>query len=102
MWFSKNDGGPVVVRSGSSNSRATLVLDRHSSAVVRFASFTDQNPGQPTRSWLRFVHTREYYGVAAQTIAGLASLASVFLVYTGFSLGLRRFLAWKQRQAQSA
>ena len=56
----------------------------------------------PVLSWLWFVHTGEYYGVAWQTIDGLASLAGVFLVYTGFSLGLRLFLAWKQRQTQSA
>ena len=87
---------------GQPQSRATLVMDHHSSAVVRFDTFADQSPGQRTRSWLRFVHTEEYYGVIGQTIAGLASLAGVFLVYTGLSLGLRRFLAWKQRRAQSA
>ena len=98
--------GPVVSSAidrsfGQPQSRAPLVMDRHSSAVVRFDTFADQNPGQRTRSWLRFVHTGEYYGVIGQATAGLASLAGVFLVYTGFSLGLRRSLAWKQRRAQS-
>ncbi len=42
---------------------------------------------------MRFAHTGEEYGVVGQTIAGLASLAACFLVYTGFALAWRR-LVW--------
>jgi uncharacterized iron-regulated membrane protein len=48
--------------------------------------------------WMRFVHTGEYYGVLGQTIAGIASAAGILLVYTGFALALRRFVAWRKRQ----
>lgn len=85
---------------GQPQSRSTLVLDRHSGRVLRFDTFADQNAGQRARSWLRFVHTGEYYGVVGQTIAGIASLAGVFLVYTGFSLSLRRFGAWRRRKRE--
>jgi uncharacterized iron-regulated membrane protein len=51
-----------------------------------------QSPGQKARSWFRFVHTGEQYGVIGQTIAGLASLAACFLVYTGLALAYRRLL----------
>jgi uncharacterized iron-regulated membrane protein len=48
--------------------------------------------GQQARTWFRFVHTGEQYGVIGQTIAGLASLAACFLVYTGLALAYRRLL----------
>ncbi|MET0280638.1 MAG: PepSY-associated TM helix domain-containing protein [Steroidobacteraceae bacterium] len=51
-----------------------------------------QTPGQKARGWFRRVHTGEQYGVVGQTIAGLASLAACFLVYTGLALAYRRLL----------
>ena len=86
---------------GQPQSRTTLILNRPSGHVVSRSVFTDQTTGQRARSWLRFVHTGEYYGFVGQTIAGLASLAGVFLVYTGFSLALRRFAAWMRRRRRS-
>jgi len=47
-------------------------------------------PGQRTRRWLRFIHTGEAYGLAGQTVAGLASLAACLLVATGLALAWRR------------
>ena len=55
-------------------------------------------PGQRLRFWFRFVHTGEYYGFAGQTIAGIASAGGVMLVWTGFSLAIRRFWAWRKRR----
>ncbi len=48
--------------------------------------------GQQARTWFRFVHTGEQYGVIGQTIAGMASLAACFLVYTGLALAYRRLI----------
>lgn len=42
------------------------------------------------RAYLRFAHTGEVFGLARQTIAGLASLGAVVLGYTGLSLPIRR------------
>jgi uncharacterized iron-regulated membrane protein len=53
---------------------------------------TAQTRGQRLRSWFRFVHTGEQYGVVGQTIAGVASLAACFLVYTGLALAWRRLI----------
>ena len=83
---------------GQPQSRTTLVLDTHSGHTQSRSTFYDQNAGQRARSWMRFVHTGEYYGFVGQTIAGIASLAGVFLVYTGFSLALRRFASWRSRR----
>jgi uncharacterized iron-regulated membrane protein len=49
-------------------------------------------PGQRAWTWFRFVHTGEYYGFIGQTIAGIASLAACFLVYTGITLAYRRLI----------
>lgn len=42
------------------------------------------------RRFIRFVHTGEVYGLIGQTLAGLASLFAIVLVYTGACLGLSR------------
>jgi hypothetical protein len=47
------------------------------------------------------VHTGEVYGLAGQTIAGLASLGGAFLVYNGLSLAWRRFYSWRGRRSSS-
>ena len=47
--------------------------------------------GQKLRSWLRYAHTGEVYGFAGQTIAGVASLGGVVLVWTGLAMAWRRF-----------
>jgi uncharacterized iron-regulated membrane protein len=40
---------------------------------------------------MRFLHTGEALGWPGQLLAGLFSLFSVVLVYTGFALAWRRF-----------
>jgi uncharacterized iron-regulated membrane protein len=54
--------------------------------------------GRKAIGWLRFIHTGEAFGVAGQTIAGLASLGGVMLAWTGVALALRRFGAWRRRR----
>lgn len=70
--------------------------------VVERETFESQSLGRRVRSWMRFVHTGEYYGLTGQTIAGIASAAGVLLVYSGFALALRRFWAWRKRRAAAA
>jgi hypothetical protein len=50
---------------------------------------------------MRFAHTGEQYGVVGQTVAGLASLAACFLVYTGIALAWRRLIRPLLRRAGS-
>lgn len=50
---------------------------------------------------MRFAHTGEYYGLAGQTLAGLASAGGAVLVYTGLALAWRRFVAWLRRRART-
>ncbi len=73
--------------------RQIVTLSTTDASVLRVSDPPAQTPGQRARSWIRFVHTGEEYGVIGQTIAGLASLAACFLVYTGFALAWRRLIS---------
>jgi uncharacterized iron-regulated membrane protein len=84
--------------AGQPQKRGTLTLDRRSGNVVRWETFADTSRGRQLRSWLRFAHTGEIYGLVGQTIAGLVSVGGAVLVYTGLFLALRRFLAWRKRR----
>lgn len=81
--------------SGRRPPRRTLQLSTADARVMSDSGATaaaPQSPGQRARTWFRFVHTGEQYGVIGQTIAGLASLAACFLVYTGLALAYRRLI----------
>lgn len=81
----------------------SLVVDRASGEIVAGSSGAAVSPGMKLRGWLRFAHTGEIYGVVGQTVAGLASLAAIILVYTGVSLGIRRLARMaRRRRARSA
>lgn len=77
-----------------------LVVGAAAGLVVLIMSVTGValSAGRRARSWLRFAHTGEFYGLTGQTIAGLASLGGAFLVYTGLSLALRGLAAWLKRR----
>ena len=86
---------------GRPQMRTTLVFDKRSGQIARIQTFADQTAGERARSWMRFVHTGEFYGVTGQTIAGIASAAGAMLVFTGLSLALRRLWAWNARRNRS-
>ena len=96
--------GPVALTvdegdGGQPQRRGTLTLDPATGAVVKWEGQGDLTAGRRARSWLRFAHTGEVYGLVGQTVAGLASLAGAVLVWTGIALAFRRFLAWRQRRS---
>jgi len=84
---------------GQPQYRTTFTIDRATSQVTRRETFADLGPGRQWRTWFRFVHTGEYYGLTGQTIAGLVSAGGAVLVYTGVALALRRFVGWRRRRA---
>lgn len=86
---------------GQPQKRAQLTLDRKSGDVVKWEPFSTYTKGRQWRSYLRFAHTGEVAGIIGQTIAGLASLGGIFLVYTGLALSWRRFRDWRARRARS-
>ena len=77
---------------GQPQLRHTLTLDAFTGEVVTYAPFSSQTTGQRTRSWIRFLHTGEALGIVGQTVAGLVSLTSVLMVWTGLALAWRRLV----------
>jgi len=76
--------------------RTTLTFDGATGELVRREEFASLDAGRRARTWMRWLHTGEVGGMAGQTLAGLASLAGVMLVYTGIALSLRRYAAWRR------
>ena len=82
--------------------KGTLVLDRTTGTVAKWEPFEAQSRGRQWRTWMRFAHTGEYYGLPGQTIAMLVTAGSTVLVWTGLALTLRRFMAWRGRRGAYA
>jgi len=98
---------PVVITvdegyGGQPDRRTTLTIDRARSTVSREETFESLSAGRRLRSWLRFAHTGEMYGLPGQTIAGLATAGGAILTYTGIALALRRLAAWIARRSTAA
>ncbi len=70
-----------------------LFLDNNTGEVVKVKGGSDWSKGAQAWGVVRFLHTGEYFGFIGQTIAGFASLAACFLVYTGFTLSWRRLVS---------
>lgn len=77
---------------GQPQRRHSLVLDAATGEVREWQPFESQSAGRQARSIIRFLHTGEALGLAGQTIAGLVSLTSVLMVWTGFALAYRRLV----------
>jgi uncharacterized iron-regulated membrane protein len=86
---------------GQPHLRSTLTIERATGTAVH-ETFADQSPGRQLRSALRFAHTGELFGLAGQTVAGIASAGGALLVWTGFALAWRRLRAWRKRRAVRA
>ena len=79
--------------------RAQLVLTREKGQVVRWEPFSKNVRGRRWRLYARFLHTGEIFGAVGRSVALLAMLSLLMLVWTGFSLSVRRLAAWKTRKA---
>lgn len=77
---------------GQPQLRHELVLDSKSGAVVEDLPFSSQSTGRKARSVIRFLHTGEVLGIAGQTAAGIVSLLSLLMVWTGLALAYRRLI----------
>jgi uncharacterized iron-regulated membrane protein len=75
--------------------RTQLSVDPYRGEILQKTGFADRSPGARARTWLRFLHTGEAFGLTGKIIAVIATLASLFLAYTGFALSYRRFFAKK-------
>jgi uncharacterized iron-regulated membrane protein len=95
----------VAVAEGNTyrpDARYTLTLARSTGATLALAGYDDLSTGRKIRSWARFGHTGEVFGITGQIIATLASAVGVLLVYTGFTLVWRRWRSWRKRRRARA
>jgi uncharacterized iron-regulated membrane protein len=88
--------------TGQPQRRGTLTVAARTGEIVKWEPFSSLSAGRRLRSYLRFAHTGEVWGLAGQTIAGLASLGGAVLVWTGVSLAIRRLFAWRTRRRRDA
>jgi uncharacterized iron-regulated membrane protein len=87
---------------GIPRQRAQLSIARKDARVIRWEPFSANPPGRQWRIDARFLHTGEIFGPIGQLVALLAALSLLLLVWTGFSLAIRRWLAWKTRKVSLA
>ncbi|AIY67698.1 PepSY-associated TM helix domain-containing protein [Pseudoalteromonas piratica] len=87
---------------GEPQKRLTVTVDTQTGAILQIITFDDLSTYRKARSYIRFLHTGEAYGIIGQTIAGLASLLACLLVYTGIMLSWRRWQNYRLRKAKLA
>jgi uncharacterized iron-regulated membrane protein len=80
---------------GEPQKRVKVLLSTLTGELVQEQKFEQLSTYSKLRSYIRFTHTGEAFGLLGQTIAGLASLLACFLVYTGIMLSWRR---WRNSQ----
>jgi uncharacterized iron-regulated membrane protein len=83
---------------GQPQRRVQALLNSNTGAVEKTSTLADGSLGQRLRSFVRFGHTGEYYGLSGQIVAAAASLGACVLVYTGLALSIRRAAAYLKRQ----
>jgi uncharacterized iron-regulated membrane protein len=70
--------------------RSTLTVEAETAAVSKWEPYAERNSAQQIRSWFRFMHTGESFGLPGQIIGFIACIGGAFLVFTGLSLAVRR------------
>jgi uncharacterized iron-regulated membrane protein len=78
---------------GQPQYRQELSLNAYTGEIETRQSFDSQSAGRRARSVIRYLHTGEVLGLAGQTAAGLVSLTSILMVWTGFALAYRRLIS---------
>ena len=80
-----------------------LTYSRASGELIKVGGAAHRSKGMQARIFIRFLHTGESFGLLGQTIAGLVSLGTCFLVYTGLALAYRRLVRpqLKRRERKS-
>jgi uncharacterized iron-regulated membrane protein len=93
VTFTMNDRERV-----NAMARSTLTVNPTDGQVIRWEPYEQLATGQRLRTWMRFGHTGELWGLAGQIVAGAASAGGCVLVWTGIALAWRRVTAWLARR----
>jgi Uncharacterized iron-regulated membrane protein len=79
--------------------RSTLTVDAATAEVKKWDPYGERNAAVQIRSWFRYTHTGETGGIVGQILGLIACVGGAFLVWTGFSLALRRLQNWWKRRS---
>lgn len=77
---------------GEPQKKGDLYLNRSNGTLSKWEPFADYSTGRQARNYIRFLHTGEALGIIGQTIAGLVSLFSTIMVWTGLALAYRKYI----------
>ncbi|MBL8991910.1 MAG: PepSY domain-containing protein, partial [Spirochaetia bacterium] len=92
------EDGPLVLaiqeKGKNRFQRSNLSLNAKSGAVEKWVPYEGLSKGRKLRSFMRGLHTGEWFGWPGQLVAALATFAATMLVWTGLSLAIRRFGGW--------
>ena len=82
--------------------RASLTLDATTAETVKWEPYAEKTSAAQIRSWMRFTHTGESFGIIGQFIGLIACIGGAFLVYTGFALAFRRLASFLRRRSKGS
>ncbi len=77
--------------------RTTLVLSASDARVVEKRDYASLSTSRRIRSWVRFGHTGEVFGLFGQLITTIVTAGGAVLVWTGIALSWRRLIKWWAR-----
>lgn len=86
----------VVEPTGANLLPFQLQLDPFTGDVLRKEAISDMGLRRGFRTLNRTLHTGEAFGLVGQSIAFLACVSGMILVYTGFALAFRRWRNWRK------
>jgi uncharacterized iron-regulated membrane protein len=78
--------------------RLRVTVSERGEVTEQIKPFGERSPGTRARLVIRFLHTGEVLGVIGQTLAGLGSIATLFLVWSGLALSYRRLVRPRLRE----
>ncbi len=90
----KNVATTLVIDAGDGGRpelRSVLTLNRNTGETIRWEPFSSYNAGRRLRTWFRFTHTGEAFGIPGEALAALASASAAMLAFSGLTMSWMRF-----------
>ncbi len=90
----KNTETTFVIDAGDGGRpdlRSVLTLNRNTGEIICWEPFSSYNAGRRLRTWFRFSHTGEAFGIPGEALAALASASAAMLAFSGLTMSWMRF-----------
>ena len=106
LQMPRAEGAPIAlsVSTGGTSpaSRSQATVDATTGTVTQWRTPSGAPLAQRVRTWIRFGHTGEAWGVPGQFLAAISCLGGALLVWSGLSLAVRRLKASLGRRSRYA